>query len=197
MKTTPISREAWLTAAVEEMRPMFSEAGATLPARIRVSVGFPGGRKSSKTKTIGECWSTAAVADGVPTILISPLIADPVTMLSTLVHELVHAADDCKSGHKKPFQTLAAAVGLTGKWTATVASEDLAKVLTKMAKRLGDIDHGVLSPAAGKKQTTRMLKVECPGCGCVVRMTRKWLDEAGTPTCGCGTRMVRADDDGE
>ena len=40
------------------------------------------------------------------------------------------------------------------------------------------------------KQTTRMLKVECPACGCIIRMTSKWLEEVGTPTCGCGTRML-------
>lgn len=42
----------------------------------------------------------------------------------------------------------------------------------------------------GKKQTTRMLKVQCPACGYLARVTRKWLEEAGTPTCPCGERMV-------
>ena len=32
------------------------------------------------------------------------------------------------------------------------------------------------------KQTTRMLKCECPACGYTVRTTRKWLDIA-VPTC--------------
>jgi len=53
-----------------------------------------------------------------------------------------------------------------------------------------------------KTQGTRMLKVVCQECGCVVRMTRKWLDEVGEPTCGCGGKMVEEEaeeekDDGD
>lgn len=42
----------------------------------------------------------------------------------------------------------------------------------------------------GPKQTTRQLKIQCPACGYLARVTRKWLEEAGTPTCPCGERMV-------
>lgn len=38
----------------------------------------------------------------------------------------------------------------------------------------------------GKGSGSRLLKLTCEGCGCVVRMTRKWIDTAGAPTCGCG-----------
>lgn len=37
---------------------------------------------------------------------------------------------------------------------------------------------------------SRMLKVECPRCGCVVRMARSWMSRAGMPACGCGARMT-------
>lgn len=33
-----------------------------------------------------------------------------------------------------------------------------------------------------RRQTCRLLKVECPTCGYVVRTTRKWLDR-GAPIC--------------
>lgn len=185
----PLAREAWLTAAVDALRPLFTEVGAQVPARVRVTVGFPGGR-GPKTRTIGQCWSTAAVADGVSTMFISPVLDDPVIILSTLVHEMVHAVDDCKNGHKKPFATIATAVGLTGKMTSTVAGDALRERLAAIADDLGPMDHGAINPNVGRKvQSTRMLKVECGDCGCVIRMTRKWLDDAGAPTCACGTRM--------
>lgn len=41
----------------------------------------------------------------------------------------------------------------------------------------------------GKGSGSRLLKVECGACGCNVRMTRKWIETAGTPTCGCGNPM--------
>lgn len=47
-------------------------------------------------------------------------------------------------------------------------------------------------PRKSAESTSRMLKVECPGCGCILRMTRTWIERAGLPTCGCGTGMRRA-----
>lgn len=43
-------------------------------------------------------------------------------------------------------------------------------------------------PPVPKKQSTRMLKVICPGCGYTVRTTQKWID-IGLPTCPCGEEM--------
>jgi hypothetical protein len=41
-----------------------------------------------------------------------------------------------------------------------------------------------------KKQSTRMVKCECPDCGYIVRTTRKWLEE-GAPICPCNKREMR------
>lgn len=38
--------------------------------------------------------------------------------------------------------------------------------------------------------TCRQRKVECEQCGCIVRMTRGWMADAGLPVCGCGGRML-------
>ena len=74
--------------------------------------------------------------------------------------------------------------------TATVAGPELAAKLAKLTAKLGPYPHGDMTPAAtGRKQTTRMIKVECISCGCVLRMTRTWLDQVGPPTCGCGGEM--------
>lgn len=34
-----------------------------------------------------------------------------------------------------------------------------------------------------RRQTCRLLKVECPTCGYIARVTRKWLDARGAPIC--------------
>lgn len=44
-----------------------------------------------------------------------------------------------------------------------------------------------------RKQTTRMRKIECFGCGCIVRMTRAAMERSGVPTCGCGGTMMPED----
>jgi hypothetical protein len=82
--------------------------------------------------------------------------------------------------------------------TATVPGEALKARLKELIGQLGDYPHArLVASNKPKTQTTRMLKVTCQQCGCVVRMTRKWLDEAGLPTCGCGGKMVEDSDDAE
>jgi len=63
--------------------------------------------------------------------------------------------------------------------------------LTALLADTGPYPHAQLSPAdrPTKKDGTRLLKVACPGCGCPVRVTRKWLD-VGNPVCPCGEEMA-------
>ena len=191
------TREEWLVAAVEAVAPLFAELGETLPA-VRVSVGWPGG-SGRKNSVIGQCWSTKVAADKVSQVFISPVLDDAVRVLDVLAHELIHAIDDCESGHKGRFAKIAKAIGLTGKMTATVAGDDLKAKLEAIAEELGEYPHAAIaSGAAGadgpKKQTTRMMKVECAeGSGYKARMTRQWLEEFGAPICPCHEeRMIEA-----
>lgn len=189
MSTTHTTREAWLVAAVEALRPDFADVEAEIPA-VKVSVGWPGGR-GKKARVIGQCWHPEAAKDGAAHIFVSPVLDAPVDVLAVLTHELVHAVDRNQSGHKGAFAKLAKSLGLEGKMTETTPGEALKERLAAHAESLGDYPHGALSSlAAGadgpKKQGTRMRKVECAeGSGYVVRMTRKWLDEIGAPTCPC------------
>jgi len=173
------TREAWLEAAVTALRPRYATHHIPLPDRVRVSVGWPGGRK--RKNVIGECWVGEAARDGLVQIFVSPVIDDPVTALAVLCHELVHAAG--AHGHRRPFTTYAAAVGLHAPWTATTPGPDLTAALTALTTDLGPFPHAALQPATQeRKQTTRMVKCECPGCGYTVRTTLKWLD-LGAPIC--------------
>ncbi|TDC28355.1 SprT-like domain-containing protein, partial [Micromonospora sp. KC213] len=183
------TREAWLAEAVDALKPVFEAAGATVPA-VRVSVGWPGGKgRAQMNRVIGQCWSSASSADKVPQVFISPTLDDPGVILATLAHELVHAVDDCKSGHKAGFARLARGIGLTGKMTATVAGDGLKATLAEVAAFLGPYPHARLTAGAGtkgeKSQTCRQLKVECPKSGYIARTTKRWLDEAGAPICPC------------
>lgn len=183
------TREEWLTAAVEAMRPMFAEVGETIPA-VRVSVGWPDkGGHGRKNTTIGQCWASFTTADKVAQIFISPTLDHAGMVLATLAHELVHAVDDCKSGHKGRFAKIAKGIGLAGKMTATHAGSELAPKLATIAETLGAYPHAKLTPVrAGQgepKQTTRMIKCECGECGYIARTTRKNLAERGAPICPC------------
>lgn len=187
-----MTREEWLMRAVERIGKLFVERDLPALPAVRVSVGWPGGR--AKRAAIGQCWSTASARDGVSQIFISPVLEDAPTVLATLVHELVHAVDDCQSGHRGEFARLAKRAGLTGKMTATVAGDALAVELAGIGALLGEYPHAALTSTAvtgTPKQTTRYLKCECPECGYTVRVTQKWLD-VGMPACACGIKLERA-----
>ena len=182
------TREEWLLAAIEQLRPAFVDCGEDF-GQPRVSLGFsPGGRS---LQTAGTCWSKEASADNTTEIFISPTVTTttgPEGILAVLVHELIHAAG--YMDHKSGFRRLALRLGLQGKMTATVAGPDLCQRLEAIDRQLGNYPGSYLTADTRKKQTTRLIKLECHSCGFIARASRSALENAGYPTCGCGQPMM-------
>lgn len=192
-----MNREAWLNALARELRPLFAENGKPIPDNVRITCGWPSkGALARKSQRIGEAWDNAHSADLHAEIFISPILADTMRVADVLAHELVHVAVGNKAGHKGPFRQLALAIGLEGKMTATVGGEAFKQRVEPMLRALGDYPHAVLTGTAPhKKQTTRLLKVQCAECGYIARVTRQWLEQAGAPICPVhGEAMICPDD---
>jgi hypothetical protein len=184
--TTPPTRESWLEHAQEELSRYLTAQGYPYPNPARVSVGFPGGRGGVKAHTIGQCWNGKQATDGRGQIFISPVLEDPITVLSTLLHEMVHHAVGTLAGHKGPFKRCALAVGLKGPMTATTPSDHLIAALQTLLTHLEPYPHAGLRVGGGKKKPgSRLLKISCPSCEWVGRTTQKGVD-IGLPTCVCG-----------
>lgn len=189
-----MNREQWLQDLTEAVRPKFDEIGMPLPADVAVTCGWPAtGGTSRKQRTIGQCWARSQSSRGVNEVFISPVLDDSVEVAQVLVHELIHAADDCKHGHKGPFVTGMKALALGGKPTATTVTPEFTAWITPLLP--GDYPHKRMEISGGlKKQSTRMLKVSCPDCEIegdpyVVRMSQKQIDR-GCPLCPeHGTQM--------
>ena len=105
------TREDWLLAAVELLKPLFTAKGYTLPP-CQVSCGFTS--TGVRSGHIGQCWSTKSAGDGLNQIFIAPTLGDAFNVIDTLVHELVHAVDDCEHKHGKEFKKMALKLGLKG-----------------------------------------------------------------------------------
>lgn len=182
-----MNREAWLTEAAELLNEKIANETALKPAKkIAVSAGWP--RNDRKGQVIGQCYSKKA-SKGTHHIFISPLLGTTKEVLPVLLHELIHAADDCESSHKGEFRKAWKALGFEGKPTESTPGKELAADLRSVAARLDKYPHSRLVDApVVAKQGTRMLKVCCPECGYTVRTTRKWI-EVGLPTCPCGEPM--------
>lgn len=181
------TREEYLKAALEELRPVFNSRGLPLPEKIRVTCGFPSQKARSQHRAIGEHWSPSASNDGHHEILISPVMDDPYEVFGVLVHELCHAATD-GDGHRGRFPTLIRAMWLEGKPSATTVGTNFRVQMQALVESLGDYPHAALNIGNQRKvQTTRMLKACCPACGYTVRLSAKWAykpsGEVNLPMC--------------
>ena len=175
-----VNREQWLMAAVDHIIPIFEEKGYSVPV-VRVSVGFPS--TGAKGRHLGQCWSTRSAIDGVNQIFIAPHLETPFDFLDTLVHELVHAVDDCKSGHGENFKKIAKDVGLLGPMRSASAGALLKYQLNEIAEKLGSFPHGRLSlPIRNMQKKAKRPGARCSKCGYEVVMLKKYLD-IGPPVC--------------
>jgi hypothetical protein len=185
-----MTREEWLNNLTDALRPRFQDLSAPLPAKVRISCGWPSKKALARRKrVIGQCWNPECSCDQTTEVFISPVLSEafgPQGVGATLVHELVHAAVGTAAGHKRPFSRVAKALGLEGPWTSTSATPELEELLRTLAP--GEYPHATLDYTkldGEKKQSTRLVKCECPECGYTVRTTRKWLVERGAPICPC------------
>lgn len=182
------TREEWLTAAVQELRPLFDLWAAPVPAKVRVTCGFPSNAR--RTGAIGECWIDKASSDRTFEILISPTLDDPKRVFDVLIHELCHTLPQ-SFNHNKTFGKHAAAMRLQAapNWKSTAAGVDFDSTYGAIIEGLGEYPHASLNMTTRTKQGTRLLKATCGGCGYTIRLTQKWAG-LGLPTCVCGCEFT-------
>lgn len=172
------TREEWLMRAVHLVLPCLAERGYAPTGPVKVSLGIlPQGRKG---KTYGQCFFAAASDGGYREIFIHPELTDTLEILGILVHELGHACLTDGVGHRKPFIKFCNAVGFDFKKAEDALNgEAFAKWVKPVIADLGPMPHKRLNcdePQGGKKkQSTRMLLLECPCCGIKVRTARGTL----------------------
>ena len=189
------NREAWLTAAVTALeKKLFLPRLLPMPSRWRISCSWPTRRAVAKKgggKTIGQCFSAEASADNTHELIISMSQDDPSEIMAIVAHEMVHAAIGVSQGHNKVFRSLAVAIGLTGKMTATVAGEAFKRDVASILLELGEYPHAAINPSAVAKQTTRMVKMECSDCRYIARTSRANIQKSGPAICPCNRRPMR------
>lgn len=120
-----------------------------------------------------------------------------------LLHEMIHSCARFH-GHKGAFKQIATTMGLTGKMTATIATEDLrVRIWDDVVSVLGRYPHKKvhLTPRGQRGKGSRLIKCTCVHCGFNMRTTRKWIDHAmrniGSMQCpiGCPLALIHPDYD--
>lgn len=174
-------RQRWLETVLVDLRPYFAKAGYGIPDKVRVSVGWA---KGNAEKTLGQCWHVDASSDKHHEIFTSPKLTKSEDIIGVIIHELVHATVGVKCKHRGDFKTAALALGLEGKMTSTTMGPLAQEFAEKFVKKHGKYPAGALNDSKLPKQSTRLIKCTCEGCGYIARVTRKWIDEVGAPYCG-------------
>lgn len=187
------TREGWLRAATDALRPYFIENGYQIPDRMRFSIGFPSTGRQGRRR--GELWHGLTSNDETFELFIRADLDDPAEVLGVLVHELAHSVLPIDAGHGKLYKEAAAKLGLTGPLRHAMPNALLAAKLQAIAEDLGPLPHARLNIERGrdnrgaidrpKKQKTRLLKSTCShdGCGFNVRIVAKWVADIGPPHC--------------
>lgn len=190
-----MNREEWLNQAVDELRPLF-EPDYKVP-ELKISIGFPSKGGLSKKRVLGVCWKADAATDKICQIYINPTITEiqgEQGVLSVVAHELVHACGI--NGHGKEFAKCGMKIGLEGKMSSSVASNDLQCRFKLIEKKIGKCPHSPLVPSncfstSQKPDRCRIHKCICDECGYNVRVSAKWL-ELAVPVCPiCNKEMRR------
>lgn len=174
------TREEWLLAAVEEIRPIFSLKGHQIPLDCQVSCGFAS--TGTRSHHIGQCWSRSSSTHERNQIFISPALYEPAEVLDTLVHELVHAVDNCEHKHGKEFKKMALSLGMVGPMRSAGAGPELKAKLEVVANALGPYPHGKLKVIHHKAISRLRPRAKCPTCGFQVPMLKRFL-AYGAPIC--------------
>lgn len=162
------NRETWLLAAVDLLRPIFLAKHHVIPSDVMVSCGFAS--TGTRSHHVGQCWSKQSSTNDQNQIFISPALHEPVEVLDTLVHELVHAVDDCQHKHGKEFKKIALSLGMKGPMRSADAGPELKEKLTQLAKQLGVYPHGKLQVTHHKAVSRARARAKCPECGFQVPM---------------------------
>ena len=190
------TREEWLNSVADELNSrVFKQAGHELPP-VKLSCSWALGNRAKNKKTLGQCFPRGVSKAGINEIMIVPTVADSVEIADTLAHELVHAVDDCKSGHGKGFKDICLAVGLDGetKMKHAKAGEKLLTEIEAIVKGLGDYPHSEIDITERKKQTTRQKKVQCENCESIFYTSRthiqKLHDLSPCPFCSEEGQLV-------
>jgi hypothetical protein len=186
------SREDWLLHAVEIARPMFEDVGAPLPDNVRVAVG-----RTSRKTYLGECYGDKHSEDGGREIWIKPYTTQPLELVSTLIHELCHAALPYGVKHKKPFIDLARKMHLEGPPTKASGGGKFCEIWEPLVKQLGEYPGKVFFDKVGSSTQGTVqkahLKLCCSKCDINFWITPKFVKKLTAMQCidasNCGGEL--------
>lgn len=185
------TREEWLNAVVKLLaEKLFAPLELRLPEKLRASCGICGG------KFVGLCVKPDCADDGACHMFVDPLLNDPVEVIGTLAHEMVHAhcyaeGHDCK--HKGLFLKVFRDIGFECKATAqfVTPNTELHATCSGIAIAVGPYPHApVRRKQKPKKAHAWVSYISTSNEEYVVRANKNTVADLGPPRDYNGEPMV-------
>lgn len=143
----------------------------------------------SNIKVLGNCKNRAYdIADMTNEIIIDSSLGelDSYLVVQVLLHELIHAFDDCESGHGKRFFKMASSCGFEPPFKVLKASESLEVLAEKLVEKWGFLPHsGTKEVQKSKSKKARSKKLLCINCDFQARVSALWMDKINFSNAFC------------
>ncbi len=183
------NREGWANEILGVLQPRLAGLGITMPDGRTVRIGVT---PLSRT-TLGVCHPARLSTSGtVNFISLCTKQASADELVYTLIHEYLHAADDCMSGHRNRWARWAALLGMKAKGhECNALGRDL---IHDALRAVGvPVQHEPSKPGLAALSVPSQIRVQCPGCEQHAYIPRKAFEDGYALRCGpCSTLMQEA-----
>jgi len=186
------TREEWCLRVIDAVTPILAEYDIEMQGdrEIRISIAKVKGNEG------GYCVNSSASHDGrVNHIVISTRLEKPEHIVHTIVHEMMHAYDDCNSGHRGRWKRWANILQMQTKgWDS---SPMLLDIIGRVLMKVGiPVEHRSTKTRAPKQRETSQIRYVCQVCAGFARVPRKAAIEGFLLFCGrCDEEMLSELDD--
>ena len=159
------TREEWCEAIAARLIPQLEAVGIQPigdDRQVRFAIA-PLGRT-----TLGVCYGSSKSVDGDTNLITINSDADSMELTRTLIHELLHAFDDCKSGHRGRWKKWAETIGIS---RCGHDMDGLAEQMCQEAFALvGEPVKHRQTQSKDKQRPPSQVKFECLLCGLHIHM---------------------------
>lgn len=187
------TREQWLTKAVSALNTQVFDD--QMPKAWSVTCGQYFGKNAN---ILGTCVDAEVSTNGTTSIFISPALQDPMDVLGTLVHEMIHAVVGVQEKHGGKFKKMAIELEMSmpAKSTLPVPDTVLWTRLERLSAELGPYPHAALNPIEKPKRVSALMTFVSPeDPEYTVSASMEKVIRLGFPVDPWGNQMVAKDQD--
>lgn len=192
-------REEWLEKSVKLLEekvfknPSLMEHPSAMPEKWKITCGWA---KGVTDRCMGACVDPVCSKDGTTHLFIIPTQEDSFSVLSTIVHEMIHAIVGIQEGHTGKFRDMALYLQMTKPMTSShiVPETPVYNVVMEILEIMGPYPHAAMVPKMKPTKPTQWVRWRSRKAPLyTVLANTKQVIEHGIPRDPWGKEMVPCD----